>query len=313
MTEDNNKEPSEIFLRALKEYKEIMTAGGLKQDDTADKVFETQKAMIDIIFTAGYNDGLSKEFIKKKIEDVVEEVSGKKLEDRTLYEMLQTIVTTDPSMRTLPHDKLAARSFFDGIMNKFRECTVEERRTITRSDEEFYEMIKQQVATTAGFTLEEFTEAIATEAAANWKSELETLEIPKIPRGNELFWFPPGDPEPEPDSLGKELQRLAGIIIKQFQELYPDLYSKLRYAEELKTLTMVLNASHNDKIHTLQSALDEAQKEDDYYKFDELALPMLINGLVMSFLVKKDNYVNTHHRKQIYNNILNAVNKELEK
>jgi hypothetical protein len=76
---------------------------------------------------------------------------------------------------------------------------------------------------------------------------------------------------------------------------------------------MVLNASHNDKIDTLQSALDEAQKEDDYYKFDELALHMLINGLVMSFLVKKDNYVNTHHRKQIYNNILNAVNKELEK
>ncbi|MDQ6668515.1 MAG: hypothetical protein M3Y53_09860 [Thermoproteota archaeon] len=82
--------------------------------------------------------------------------------------------------------------------------------------------------------------------------------MPKISRGNELFWFPPGDPEPEPDSLGKELQRLAGIIIKQFQELCPDLYSKLRYAEELKTLTMVLNASRNDKIDTLQSALDEA-------------------------------------------------------
>lgn len=295
----NNKELSEEFLRALKTYKEIMTSGGLKQDDTVDKVFETQKAFIGNIFNAGYNDGLSKEFIIKKIDEVID----KKTENTTLYEMLQVVITTDPDERLLPHDKQATRSFFDAIMKKFGECTIEERRSIVRSDEEFYEAMKQQIATAAGFKAEECF------------GELETKVVPKIPRGSEMFWISLGDPESdsEPDSLGKELQRLAGIIIEQFRELYPDLYEKLQYAERLKTKTLALNLSHKDKIDSLQSALYEAEKEDDYYKFDELALPILIDGLVMSFLVKKDNYVDRHKRNRIYNDILNAVNKELEK
>jgi hypothetical protein len=152
MTDSENKELSSRFLRALNNYREISIAG-FAQDPTFDKMQETNTALIAEIFSIGLEDGLSEDLIRGRILDVSNEVlSACKYEDMDLCSMLDAIKGV--AKVKLPDNK-NAQILFDLIMKKYAECTEKEKRVIARSDEEFLEMVKERITTTAGVKLED--------------------------------------------------------------------------------------------------------------------------------------------------------------
>jgi len=153
MTDSENKELSSRFLRALNNYREISIAG-FAQDPTFDKMQETNTALIAEIYAIGLEDGLSEDLIRGRISDVSNEVlSACKYEDMDLCSMLDAIKGVTKGK--LPDNKKAAQILFDLIMKKYAECTEKEKRVIARSDEEFLEMVKEHITTTAGVKLED--------------------------------------------------------------------------------------------------------------------------------------------------------------
>ena len=152
MTDSENKELSSRFLRALNNYREISIAG-FPQDPTFDKMQETNTALIAEIYSIGLEDGLSEDLIRGRILDVSNEVlSACKYEDMDLCSMLDAIKGV--AKVKLPDNK-NAQILFDLIMKKYAECTEKEKRAIARSDEEFLEMVKERITTTAGVKLED--------------------------------------------------------------------------------------------------------------------------------------------------------------
>lgn len=152
MTDSENKELSSRFLRALNNYREISIAG-FAQDPTFDKMQETNTALIAEIYSIGLEDGLSEDLIRGTILDVSNEVlSACKYEDLDLCSMLDAIKGV--AKGKLPDNK-NAQILFDLIMKKYAECTEKEKRVIARSDEEFLEMVKERITTTAGVKLED--------------------------------------------------------------------------------------------------------------------------------------------------------------
>ena len=138
MTDNKNKELSPRFLHALNDYREISITG-FTQDNTFDKMQETNTALIAEIYAIGLEDGLSEDLIRSKILDISNEVlSACKYEDMDLYSMLDAIKGVTKGK--LPEK--AAQILFDLIMKKYAECTEKEKRVIARSDEEFLEMIR---------------------------------------------------------------------------------------------------------------------------------------------------------------------------
>ena len=145
MTDNENKELSTRFLHALNDYREISITG-FTQDNTFDKMQETNAALIAEMYAIGLEDGLSEDLIRSKILDISNEVlSACKYEDMDLYSMLDAIEGVTKGK--LPENKKAAQILFDLIMKKYAECTEKEKRVIARSDEEFFEMIKERFTT----------------------------------------------------------------------------------------------------------------------------------------------------------------------
>ena len=145
MTDNENKELSARFLHALNHYRE-MSITGFTQDNAFDKMQETNTTLIAEIYAIGLEDGLSEDLVRSKILDISNEVlSACKYEDMDLYSMLDAIKGVTKGK--LPENKKAAQIIFDLIMKKYAECTEKEKRVIARSDEEFFEMIKERFTT----------------------------------------------------------------------------------------------------------------------------------------------------------------------
>ena len=145
MTDNENKEHSARFLHALNHYRE-MSITGFAQDNAFDKMQETNTTLIAEIYAIGLEDGLSEDLVRSKILDISNEVlSACKYEDMDLYSMLDAIKGVTKGK--LPENKKAAQILFDLIMKKYAECTEQEKRVIARSDEEFFEMIKERFTT----------------------------------------------------------------------------------------------------------------------------------------------------------------------
>ena len=123
-----------------------MSITGFAQDNAFDKMQETNTTLIAEIYAIGLEDGLSEDLVRSKILDISNEVlSACKYEDMDLYSMLDTIKGVTKGK--LPENKKAAQILFDLIMKKYAECTEKEKRVIARSDEEFFEMIKERFTT----------------------------------------------------------------------------------------------------------------------------------------------------------------------
>jgi hypothetical protein len=153
MTDNENKELSPRFLHALNHYREISITG-FAQDNTFNKIQETNTALIAKIYAIGLEDGLSEDLIRSKILDISNEVlSACKYEDMDLCSMLDPIKGVTKGK--LPDNKKAAQILFDLIMKKYADCTEKEKKVIARSDEEFLEMIKERITTNAGVKLED--------------------------------------------------------------------------------------------------------------------------------------------------------------
>jgi hypothetical protein len=123
-----------------------MSITGFAQDNAFDKMQETNTTLIAEIYAIGLEDGLSEDLVRSKILDISNEVlSACKYEDMDLYSMLDAIKGVTKGK--LPENKKAAQILFDLIMKKYAECTEKEKRVIARSDEEFFEMIKERFTT----------------------------------------------------------------------------------------------------------------------------------------------------------------------
>jgi hypothetical protein len=102
-----------------------------------------------------------------------------------------------------PHDTRFAYTVVDSIREKYEACTEREKREITRSDIEFIYIIMSAVALRCGFK----------NIKDCFDIDESTLNIPKIPRGKELFWSELGDPDPEVSGLAnihEEIQTAWG-------------------------------------------------------------------------------------------------------
>ncbi len=99
-----------------------------------------------------------------------------------------------------------------------------------RTDAEFLYSIGEIIARRSGF--KDIEEAFDIDSTK--------LNIPKIPRGKEMFWNSMGDPEADEDKvLHIKMKDLMAEILTKLDELYPDLYEKLR--DKFKgTLVLIL-------------------------------------------------------------------------
>ena len=196
-------------------------------------------------------------------------------------------ITSHPG---LPHDPRMAKILFGKTMEKFFSCNEDERRKITRSDQEFIQIVKDVIISRSGFRNE--IEAFGAEIPTT---------VPKIKRGKELLWHPSGEPEPEISSNDRELfskfEGLTHIVLQKVEELYPGLYIRLR--EYHSEATMVTNTDN--------PAFDKLVNAKDENEFNAIAIPAMIDALVTSFLVRKDLYMNIHKRKRIRKRLIDAV------
>ena len=121
-----------------------------------------------------------------------------------------------------PHDTRFAYTVVDSKREKYEACTEREKREITRSDIEFIYIIMSAVALRCGFK----------NIKDCFDIDESTLNIPKIPRGKELFWSELGDPDPEVSEedkmLHSKIEELVSEIVNAFHDLYPEMYSKIR-------------------------------------------------------------------------------------
>lgn len=100
-------------------------------------------------------------------------------------------------------------------------------------------------------------------------------------KSDELIWSAKGDPEPEQteeeNKVAKRFNSLMTLILRKFAESYPSLYDPSIYNSK----TIELNTSHKEVFSALSNA---AAREDDK-TFSDIALPTLLDVLVMQPLV----------------------------
>ena len=291
---------SDRFEEALNDLKEIVGRGGLTQDKTTNDSFETMKYLVDNIVRIGRDEGLSYDIISDRIDKVLEP-QRQRLDNLTLMDYLVMLLKgSSPDENgaisitqhaDLPHDSEMAKVLFNKTMEKFFSCSEAERRKITRSDPEFVQLVKDVITSRSGFKNE--LEAFGTEIP---------LSVPRLKRGKELFWHPSGELEAEISSENRELsvkfESLTGKVLQKVEKIYPDLYIKLReyYDDEVTMITNTDNPAHYKLVH----AKDEKE-------FNEIAVPAIIDALVISFLVSKDLYMNPQKRKRIRKRLIDAV------
>jgi hypothetical protein len=290
---------SDKFEQALKDLNEIVVRGGLAQDKTANDSFKTIQSLIGDIIRIGGQEDLPYELITKRINQIFEP-QRRRLDNLTLMDCLAMLLQGSrpdehgavkiPPYPDLPHDPRMTKILFRKTMEKFFSCNEDERRKITRSDQEFIQLVKDVIISRSGFRNEIET----------FGAEIPTT-VPKIKRGKELLWHPSGEPEPEISSNDRELfSKFAGlthIVLQKVEELYPGLYAKLR--EYYSGAIMATNAD-NPAFNKLANAKDEKE-------FNAIAIPAIIDALVISFLVRKDLYMNIHKRKHIRKRLIETV------
>ena len=327
---------SERFKRALQDLKEVAQSGGLVQDDTPKKRFDTVLALVGKIMKIGIQEGkLSEDEVRSHIRTVLEPVAAQADEiekQQTIFDMISIILRHLKARKineksheqsfefhdleqlksnpVFPHDKTMNNLMYNTIWNKYFECTEQQRRSITRSDEEFCMMIRSTITVLSGFGNNE------QEAFGN----ILNLEIPRMPRGNELLWDPRGDPMPKTpegfDEVNERLDYLLGITFTELHKLYPQIHKKImEYFEMIEQkgqpATMVLNTS-DQKIKTLPSLYYRCKEIDDFTEFDDLMLPLIIDATIIQRLTEKDSFVNRNKRESIRKDLLAKINKNLE-
>jgi hypothetical protein len=326
---------SERFKRALQDLKEVAQSGGLVQDDTPKKIFDTVLALVGKIMKIGIQEGkLSEDEVRSHIRTVLEPVAAQADEiekHQTIFDMISIILGQLKARKinekshediefpdreqlksnpVFPHDKTMNNLMYNTMCNKYFECTEQQRRSITRSDEEFCMIIRSAITVLSGFGNNE------QEAFGN----ILNLEIPRMPRGNESLWDPRGDPMPETpegfDEVNERLDYLLGITFTELHKLYPQIHKKImEYFEMIKQkgqpAKMVLNTSHQ-KIKTLPSLYYRCKEIDDFTEFDDLMLPLIIDATIIQRLTEKDSFVNRNKRESIRKDLLAKINQRLE-
>jgi hypothetical protein len=278
---------SERFNQALKEFLEIQERGGLAQDTTIKQHTETALYLAGRLYKIGREDGMRDEDINSILEATYLKPAEKQLESKTLLEEIGAIlhgikedsqgrISQDQIPADLPHDARVARNMIKEVHMKFMACTEKERRTITRSDPEFLYLMMRAISKRCGF--DTLLEAFGIDET--------TINIPRIKRGNELFWCELGDPEPELTEedimFQNKMSSLMSTIIKRLHKLYPDLYNMLK---DKYHGTLTINTSHKENADKLRELNDK--------EFKIFATPQLIDALVMRYLVTKEFFVNT--------------------
>ena len=295
---------SEEFNYALNDLTEIQARGGLAQDTAFKDIYKTDTVLINTIFRIGKQDGMCTDHI----EEIILEETGirDRIRNNTIIDDLGALISNNVHdnavsfnniIADFPHDKEFASKLLYQTYEKFMSCTENERRQIMRSDAEFLYTIGEIIARRSGFrSIEEAFDVDTTR-----------LNIPKIPRGKEMFWNDIGDPEHEIDKILKsKMDSLVSDILTKFYELYPDLYSKLK--DHFKG-AIVLNTSPEGNVEKLHRLANTKGAEREFKLF---AAPQLIDALVMHFLTQKKYYMNNHRRKSIRKNLLKAVLSSIE-
>jgi hypothetical protein len=300
---------TERFQRELKDLKEVMTRGGLAQDTTMREKLQTEQAMITKVVRIGKEDGMTKDEVKAALRECYTKPVVSELENLTLYDALHSILyDLDPDKQgaiddkqitaDFPQDKELAGHLLVIIYEKYQACTEEERRSITRSDAEFYYIVGTAIALRCGF--KDIQDAFGIDTSR--------LDIPKIKRSKELFWSALGDPDPiispRDQAFRSKMHELMGEIIANFSELYPDLYAKIK--DNYINSRVVLNISHKDEVDILY----RLSEKSDLREFKSFAIPPLVDAVVMSFLIQKKFYMNNHKRKSIRKTLIESVLKE---
>lgn len=301
---------TERFQRALNDLKEVMTRGGLPQDTTMREKLQAEQVMITKVVRIGKEDGMTKDEVKAALRECYTKTVVSELENLTLYDALHSILYgLDPDKQVgaiddkqitadFPQDKRFAGHLFVMIYEKYQACTEEERRSITRSDAEFYYIIGTAIALRCGF--KDIQDAFGIDVSR--------LDIPKINRGKELFWSALGDPDPiispRDQALCSKMYELMDEIIVNFSELYPDLYAKIK--DNYSISHAVLNISHKDEVDNLY----RLSEKSDLREFKSFAIPLLVDAVVMSFLIQKKFYMNSHKCKNIRKTLIESVLKK---
>jgi hypothetical protein len=163
-----------------------------------------------------------------------------------------------------PTREQIAQGIFVSIHDTFMKCTEAERRNIARSDIEFIYLMKQHIAKRLGFGDEEGIIDHDLEQQIYKEHWIPTphSEIPKIPRGKELFWSTAGDPIPQRTSQEKKRDEIVHEVMSEVwdnvEELYPEEYSKSYpiYVEWVKSgkITLGLNINHKENMRILNHA-----------------------------------------------------------
>jgi hypothetical protein len=290
---------SDRFEQGLKDLKEILSRGGMAQDTTTNDSFETMRSLVNSITRIGWQEGLSYDFIIDRINKVLEP-QRQRMDNLTLMDCLSMLLQGSKSdehgaikitrCTDLPHDSEMAKILFKKTIEKFLSCSEDERRKITRSDPEFVQIVKDVIITRSGFKDE--IEAFGTEIP---------LSVPRLKRGKELFRHTSGEPEPEISPKNREMavkfEGLARIVLQKVEELYPDLNIKLR---EYHSGAAITTNTDNPAFNKLVNAKDEKE-------FNAIAIPAIIDALVVTFLIRKDLYMNIHKRKHIRKRLIDAV------
>jgi hypothetical protein len=190
----------------------------------------------------------------------------------------------DMSMRQI------ARSMFGVIYEKFMQCSEKERRSIARSDMEFIYIMKTLVIQKMQLVVDKnemITEELEREIYQDIWIPTPISDIPKIPRGGELFWAPVADPIVAKELTVQEKERDTKIsnvlyaVWDNVHELYPNEYAKtwpmfMRSIEKGRQL--VINTSHKE-------TSDILLHEKTGQKFYSVAIPW-ITDLVIKEVIK---------------------------
>ena len=296
---------SERFRRALNDFKEVNSRGGLSQDTTIKDMYDTQSVLIIKLFKIGREEGMSDKDIQTLLFDELH--AFEKRTDSTLFDYLGMIfggINADNKGQVdyrkleadFPHEKIVAKGMYLDVGTKFMACSEQERRQITRSDAEFMYLAGLTLARRCGF--KDMYEAFDIDETTLVKN------IPKIERGNELLWHEIGDPEPEVTPEDKimynKMYKVVSMILTNLKNLYPDLYEQLK--EQLNG-TITINTSNKEA----RNILDKLANVQNMKEFVSIAVPMLVDGLVIQFLTKKESYMNNHKRQSIRKTLINAV------
>jgi hypothetical protein len=178
-----------------------------------------------------------------------------------------------------------ARTMLGTMCVKYMQCSEKERRSIARSDIEFIYMMKHLII--QKFQLinknEEITDELEREIYLDIWISTPILDIPKIPRGNELLWSSVGDPIVEKTAQEREreteLLNVLYAVWDSVHELYPHEYAKAwpTFMGENPKGQIVINTAHKETSEILLHETGE--------RFYNVAIPWMTN-LVINDIAK---------------------------